>query len=236
MVWCTVVCSTVYSVVSPCPLAYTLQCSVLLHRLQYSVSFCIYSAVQCSAVYCSVPCIHTAMQFPLHIHCQCSVPFAYTLQCPLPVVLKWLPLVSQCLYQWIHFFHDYENVMSPLILRNGGSATCMMMNSHFCGVAVPAGTDGSKKLQNSTCATQHKNEWEQVWEHAPLSWVPSWPTRWHHVLHSENVTHVWKHAGFGAKTYMCHFSQVWVRMSVSTHSPELSTIWTHQMAVCVALK
>ena len=35
---------------------------------------------------------------------------------------------------------------------------------------------------------------------------------------------------------MCHFSQVWVRMSMSTYCPELSTIWAPQMAVCVALK
>ena len=35
---------------------------------------------------------------------------------------------------------------------------------------------------------------------------------------------------------MCHSAHKWVRMSVSTYCPELSTIWAHQMTSCVALK
>ena len=91
-------------------------------------------------------------------------------------------------------------------------------------------------VQKPTCASSHKCEWEWAWVHTVLSWVLSGPLRWQHALHSKSVTHVWKHAEFGAKSYLCHFSRVWVRMSVSTHSPELSTMWAHQMAVCVALK
>ena len=41
---------------------------------------------------------------------------------------------------------SHENVMSPHVLRNGSSATCMMTKSHFCDVAVPAGTHGTVRL------------------------------------------------------------------------------------------
>ena len=39
-----------------------------------------------------------------------------------------------------------------------------------------------------------------------------------------------------AKWYLCHSAHQWVRASVRTCSPELSTIWAPQMTSCVAPK
>ena len=110
-----------------------------------------------------------------------------------------------------------------------GSMHCTQQVFYVCG-------NMQSLLQKPTCATFHEYEWEWVWVRTVLSWILSGPLRWHHTLHPKSVPHVWYHAGFGAKTYLCHFSQVWVRMSVSTHSSELSTIWAHQVAACTPLK
>ena len=93
--------------------------------------------------------------------------------------------------------HGYENVISPLALHNGGSATCMMTKSHFCLVAVPGGSDGSRGVTvPPSTLTSHCNSTLKVCVNSLHEW------------HSEKYIHVCSQVQFNTEEVLSSNSYI----------------------------